>query len=176
LPPVIKEITMNPRRIVFSIILTLALPCLVWAATPQTFMAQLTGAQEVPPVKTAATGVATFKLSPDGKSLHCQLKVTGLKNVTMAHIHLGQAGKNGTVLVWLYPLSGPPPALKPGSFTGVLAEGNITAKNLAGPLKGKPLSALLKDMHAGQTYVNVHTTAHPEGEIRGQIGPSPSAK
>lgn len=164
------------RRIVMAIILTLALPCLVWAATPETFMAKLTGAQEVPPVKTTATGVAIFKLSPDGNSLHCQLKVTDLKDLTMAHIHLGQAGKNGKVVVWLYPLSGPPPALKPGSFTGVLAEGTVTAKNLAGPLKGKPLSALVKDFKAGKAYVNVHTVAHPEGEIRGQIGPSPAGK
>jgi len=152
------------------------LPGLGWAATPPTFTAQLTGAQEVPPVKTAATGNATFNLSPDGKSLHCQLKVTNLSDITMAHIHLGPAGKNGPVAVWLYPMSGPPPVLKPGSFTGILADGTITAKNLAGPLKGKPLSALVKDMQAARAYVNVHTKAHPEGEIRGQIAPSPSAK
>jgi len=167
---------MKHRRILIAIILTLALPCLGWAATSQTFTAQLTGAQEVPPVKTAATGNVTFNLSPDGKSLHCQLKVTNLSDITMAHIHLGEAGKNGAVVVWLYPMSGPPPVLKPGSFTGILADGTITAKNLVGPLKGKPLSALVKDMKAAKAYVNVHTKAHPEGEIRGQIGPSPSAK
>jgi len=167
---------MKHRRILIALILTLALPCLVWAATPQAFTAQLTGAQEVPPVKTAATGQAVFKLSPDGKFIHYQLKVDKLSNITMAHIHLGQPGKNGAVVVWLYPASGPPPALKQGSFTGILADGTITAKNLAGPLKGKPLNALVKDLAAAKAYVNVHTTAHPEGEIRGQIGPSAAGK
>jgi hypothetical protein len=167
---------MKPWRIFITVLLTLALPCLVWAATPQTFTAQLTGAQEVPPVKTAATGNATFKLSPDGKSMSYEVKVNQIIDITMAHIHLGQPGKNGAVVVWLFPVTGPPPALKPGSYTGILADGTITAKNLVGPLKGKPLSALVKDLKSGSAYVNIHTKAHPEGEIRGQIGPCPSAK
>jgi hypothetical protein len=167
---------MKHRRILIALILTLALPCLGWAATPPTFTAQLTGAQEVPPVKTAATGQAVFKLSPDGKFIHYQLKVDKLSNITMAHIHLGQPGKNGAVVVWLYPASGPPPALKPGTLTGTLAEGKITPKNLTGPFKGKPLATLIKVMENGGAYVNVHTTKAPEGEIRGQIGPSAAGK
>lgn len=167
---------MTPRHFFIAIILTLALPCLVWAATPQTFTAQLTGAQEVPPVKTAATGDATFKLSQDGKSIRYEVKVNHIIDITMAHIHLGQAGENGPVAVWLYPVTGPPPALKPGSFTGILTDGTITAKNLVGPLKGKSLQALVKDMEAAKAYVNVHTKAYPEGEIRGELAPSPTGK
>jgi hypothetical protein len=167
---------MNHRRIIIATILILALPCLVWAATPPTFTAQLTGAQEVPAVKTKATGKATFKLSPNGKSISYEVKVNHIIDITMAHIHLAPAGKNGPVAVWLFPVTGPPPALKPGSYTGILADGTITAKNLVGSLKGKPLSALVKDLKNGSAYVNVHTKAHPEGEIRGQIGPNPSAK
>jgi hypothetical protein len=168
--------TMNPRRFFIPLILSLALPCLVWAATPKAFQAQLTGAHEVPPVKTAATGLAIFHLSPDGKLIHYQLKVDKLSNITMAHIHLGQPGKNGPVVVWLYPVGGPPPALKPGTLTGMLAEGQLTANNLGGSLKGKPLSALVQLMENGQAYINIHTTKHPEGEIRGEIGPEPGAK
>lgn len=167
---------MNPRRFFIPIILSLALPYLAWAATPKTFTAQLSGDQGVPPIQTAATGVATFKLSQDGKSLHYQLKVDKLTDVTMAHIHLGQAGKNGPPVVWLFPVTGPPPTLKPGAFTGVLAEGEVTAKNLVGPLKGKPLQALVKVMENGETYVNIHTQEHPEGEIRGEIGLTPAAR
>ncbi|MEJ2672831.1 MAG: CHRD domain-containing protein [Deltaproteobacteria bacterium] len=160
---------MKPRRIFISLILSLALPCLAWAATPQSFTAQLSGAQEVPPVKSKATGQAEFHLTQDGKALHYKITVTDLDNVTMAHIHLGKPGKNGPIAVWLYPVTGPPPALKPGKFTGILAKGAFTAKSLAGPLKGKPLKSLIEAMKNSRAYVNIHTTAHPEGELRGKI-------
>jgi hypothetical protein len=146
----------------------LTLPLTAWAAAPKTFTAHLTGRQEVPPVPTKATGQITFTLSQDGKSLHYELSVANLADITMAHIHLGPPGKNGPVAVWLYP-SHPYPELKIGKFSGVLAGGTITAKNLAGPLRGKSLPALMKDMESGRAYVNVHTSAHPEGAIRGEI-------
>jgi hypothetical protein len=43
---------------------------------------------------------------------------------------------------------------------------------LIGPLAGQPFSALLNQMQAGNTYVNVHTVQNPAGEIRGQISHS----
>jgi hypothetical protein len=162
---------MKKLHLTIPIILTvlIALPCMAWAAAPVTFTAHLTGGQEVPPVKTKATGEATFNLSQDGQSLHYKLSVANLIGITMAHIHLGPPGKNGLVAVWLYP-SHPYPELKLGKFSGILAEGTITAKNLVGPLSGKPLQALIKDMESGRAYVNVHSRGHPEGEIRGEIG------
>ena len=81
----------------------LGLPLTAWAAAPKTFTAHLTGSQEVPPVKTEATGQVTFKLSQDGKALHYELSVANLADITMAHVHLGPPGKNGPVAVWLYP-------------------------------------------------------------------------
>jgi hypothetical protein len=168
---IFKEIKVNLRRFLISMSISLALPCLVWAATPKTFVAQLTGAQEVPALKTKATGNATFVVSPDGKTISYEVKVNNIIDITMAHIHLAAAGKNGPVAVWLYPVTGPPPALKPGTYSGILADGKITAKSLVGPLKGNPLSALIKDMETGKSFVNVHTMQHPAGEIRGQIGP-----
>ncbi len=64
----------------------------------------------------------------------------------------------------------PPPQLVPGRFNGVYAHGTVSAANLVGPLAGQPLSALITAMQAGSTYVNVHTSQFPAGEIRGQIG------
>jgi CHRD domain len=156
------------RKLWLPILMIWLVPCLAWAAAPKTFMAHLTGAEETPGVETAAMGHVRFDLSQDGKSLHYKLMVQNLQDITMAHIHLGPAGKEGPVAVWLYPAT-PPPALKPGKFSGVLAEGDITAANLAGPLKGKPLSALVQDIQKGQAYVNVHTKEHPGGELRGQL-------
>jgi hypothetical protein len=161
---------MKKRHLAIPIILSvmLALPFMAWAAAPKTFTAQLTGSQEVPPVQTKATGQATFKLSQDGKSLDYNLSAANLTNITMAHIHLGLPGKNGPAAVWLYP-SHPYPETKVEKFSGVLAKGTITAKDLKGPLSGKPLQVLIKDMESGRAYVNIHTVAHPEGAIRGEI-------
>ena len=54
-------------------------------------------------------------------------------------------------------------------FDGTLAEGKITAENLQGELKGKPLGALIEKFDAGEAYANIHTKAKPAGEVRGQI-------
>jgi hypothetical protein len=138
------------------------------AVETQTFSTQMTGDQEVHDVVTTATGDASFTVSADGSSISYEVNVAGLVDVTMAHIHLAAAGVNGPVVVWLYP-EGPPPVEIPGETTGSLATGTITADDLVGDLEGQPLSALIDAMVAGNTYVNVHTTAYAEGEIRGQI-------
>lgn len=132
------------------------------------FRAHLTGAAEVPVVDTRARGQAVFQLSADGMSLSYRLIVANIEDVLMSHIHMAPAGQNGGVVAWLYP-SGPPPQLIEGRFSGVLATGTITADDLTGALEGEPLSTLVEAMQAGNTYVNVHTTAVPSGEVRGQI-------
>lgn len=132
------------------------------------FKTHLKGENEVPSVATNAQGQATFKLSQDGESIHYKLIVANIENVRMAHIHNAPAGENGGVVVWLYP-SSPPPQLIEGRFQGVLAEGTITADDLVGSLAGQSLEDLLDLMKAGNTYVNVHTTQNPGGEVRGQI-------
>ena len=133
------------------------------------FRAHLSGDQEVPPNASLAQGQAIFQLSKDGSELSYKLIVANLENLHMAHIHRAAAGVNGGVVVWLYP-SAPPAVLLPGTTNGVLAEGVIKAADLRGTLTGQPLSALINEMSAGNTYVNIHTMPlFPGGEIRGQI-------
>ncbi len=156
------------RAAVWGLILLLVAVGPVSAAADSHFRAQLSGAQEVPPVETLSRGQAIFRMSRDGNELHFKLIVANLRDVRMAHIHLAQAGVNGPVVAWLYP-GGPPPVEIPGRFSGVLAEGTITAADLVGPLAGMTLGDLADAMRAGDTYVNVHTAAYPGGEIRGQI-------
>lgn len=133
------------------------------------FQANLSGAREVPnPVHTSASGQASFEFNADGTELHYRVEVNDLVDTLMAHIHLGPSGENGPVVVWLYP-DGPPPVLIPGVFSGVLAEGTITADDLVGPLEGATLADLANAMVTQNTYVNVHTVENPGGEIRGQI-------
>lgn len=132
------------------------------------FRTHLKGGNEVPAVETDAQGQAIIKVSSDGASIHYKLIVANIENVFMAHIHNAPAGQNGSIVVWLYP-SSPPPQLIEGRTQGVLAEGTFSADDLVGPLEGQTMDALIEEMKAGNTYVNVHTSQHPAGEIRGQI-------
>jgi hypothetical protein len=127
----------------------------------QTFTADLSGDDELPPVDTNATGIATFQTN--GNTMNYQLSVEDLNNVTAAHIHRGDADHNGKVVVNL--LNNTPK----GPTSGLLSQGTITASNLRGPLAGHPLSDLIDIMDNGTAYVNAHTKDFPVGEIRGQV-------
>lgn len=134
------------------------------------YSATLSGAKEVPSVDTKAKGEATFTLSRDAASIKYTITVSDLQNPTAAHIHSGGPGKNGPVVVLLYSTS-EPAVRKNKAYTkdNVLVNGVITSSNLIGPLKGKRLVDLLKAIKLGNIYVNVHTKAHPDGEIRGWV-------
>lgn len=54
------------------------------------------------------------------------------------------------------------------TLTGVLARGTTSAAEVV-PSAASSLEELLELMRSGGTYVNVHTNAYPNGEIRGQI-------
>lgn len=138
------------------------------AAASRNFTAHLRGGEEVPAVETLAQGQAHFRLSAGGDAIDYKLIVANIEDVFMSHIHLEAVGANGPIVVWLYPPA-PPPQPIPGRFDGVLAEGTFTAADLMGPLAGMSLADLVAEMRAGNTYVNVHTTANPGGEVRGQI-------
>jgi len=142
--------------------LAIALPVLgvselVWAMPPgQGFHCVLTRGSPQPLAE------VSLRVSEDETRLHYTLKVHNIENITMSHLHLGKAGHIGTPVVWLYP-SSPPPRLIPGKFDGVLAQGTITARDLIGGLRGGPLSDLIREMHAGNIHVNVHSI---QGSIR----------
>ncbi len=104
-----------------------------------------------------------------GDVLHYKLNVRDIENVTAAHLHMGKKGTataKGPVIAPLY--TGPE---KTGKFSGLLAEGTITDKDLKGPLSGKSVRDLAKLMNEGNVFVNVHTAQHPAGEIRGEVAP-----
>jgi len=136
----------------------------VFSADKGSFSAKLSGHDSTPAIKTTAKGDAEFKLAKYGKELSYKLTVTDIENVTAAHIHQGKKGKNGPPVAGLF--AGPK---KEGKFSGVLAEGVISEKELMGSLTGKPVDALVKLIKTGDVYVNIHTDGHPDGELRGQI-------
>ena len=127
------------------------------------YEAKLIGKNEVPPHETKATGTATFN-AMGTNSISYTVHVKDMQMVTAAHIHQGKAGENGPVVAVLYTTN------TPSAMTnGVLPQGTITATNLEGPLQGKQITDLIDMINSGGAYANVHTTANPMGEIRGQI-------
>ncbi|MDW7674478.1 MAG: CHRD domain-containing protein [Bacillota bacterium] len=133
------------------------------------FFASLSGAEEVPPVETLAFGETTLQLNEEGTKLHYRLMVNNLQRFIEAHIHLGARGENGPIVAFLFG-----PASPSISVNRATVQGIITEDDLVGPLEGQPFSALIQQMLAGNTYVNVHTERHPAGEIRGQIRKVPN--
>lgn len=110
------------------------------------FSAKLGGAQEVPPVKTMATGSAHFEVKDD-MSITGSVKTEGIKAIA-AHIHDGAKGVNGGVVVAL-------------TATG--------ANEWSVPKDARLTANQLNKLKAGGLYVNVHSDAHQDGEIRGQL-------
>ena len=155
------------RAIILATVAALAFGVVAPAASaqPSVFRAVLSGRGEVPQTDSLARGVATFKVNEDETELTYQLVLANIQDVTMAHIHVGASDVLGPVVVFLlHPVDAPE-----GRFSGVVAQGAVTAADLVGPLAGHPLSDLVVQMEAGNTYANAHTIAHPGGEIRGQI-------
>lgn len=129
---------------------------IAWAglaqAAPVSFTAEISGAQQVPPVQTSATGKADLTYDPSTRVVTWTITCEGLSGpVTMAHFHVAQAGKNGPVAIWLS---------KQGSSTSCPISGQATLT---------PEQA--KQFTAGEWYINIHTKAHPPGEMRGQVTP-----
>ena len=143
------------------------------AGPVNSFSATLSGAEEVPPVPTSATGTATLTVS--GDQIVYTVNVTGIQNAVVSHIHVAAVGVNGPVRLDLCGTGDPLPACVSG--TGVL----VSASN--GTVVGTPpmtFDELVAEMRAGNAYVNVHTNdgvGQPNtgpgdmasGEIRGQI-------
>lgn len=136
--------------------------------------AKLVGAEEVPVVSTQASGDFEARIEADG-SISYKLSYEGLEggNVLFAHIHLGQPSVNGGIMVFLCnnTATGPVPQACPGPSGTV--EGTIRAADVLG-LTTQQVTAggfdeFVRALRNGTAYVNVHTTASPGGEIRGQV-------
>src|SRR3981081_2123554 len=98
-------------------------------------IANLTGTQEVITTGTSttgnslATGLATFRLTDDGRALSYRLSVSYLSGIFQAHIHVNGAGVNGPVVVFLFKSAQPT-----GEVNGLLSQGTISASDFVGPL------------------------------------------
>jgi len=136
---------MRALAIAIGFVAPMTVSLAVWAADVKV---SLSGDQEVPPVTTSAKGSGTLMFGAD-KSVSGSVMTTGV-NGTAAHIHEGAPGKAGGVII---------PLVKDG-------DGKWSV-----PAGAKLTDAQEAAYKAGNLYVNVHSEAHKDGEIRGQIKP-----
>jgi CHRD domain len=117
-------------------------------ASAGTVHVKLKGSHETPPVKTMARGSGVIEVSSDG-TVSGKVTTHGITG-TMAHIHEGAPGQAGKPII----------ALAPGPHgTWRVPDGS------------KLTPDQMKEFEAGDLYINVHSAAHPGGEIRGQLKP-----
>ena len=111
------------------------------------FTATLNGSNEVPAKTTSGTGTAAGAFNNDTKMLRLTITYSGLSGPAVAaHIHKGAPGISGPVV---FPFAS---TTSPITFTSPVLDSSEVA-----------------DLNEGNFYVNIHTSANPGGEIRGQL-------
>lgn len=133
-----------------------------------TVKATLSGFEQVPTLSVPGSGEFTARLSDS--AIEYDLSYANPESpVTAAHIHIGARGTNGGVVAFLCGGGGKPPCpAAPARVTGTINASNIVAVADQGVGAGE-LAEVLRAIVSDATYVNVHTTGRPAGEIRGQI-------
>jgi glucose/arabinose dehydrogenase len=115
---------------------------------PVQFVADLNGTQETPPNGSPSRGVATLVLDRDETTARVSLRFRDLSAPeTVAHVHGPAAGGQSAPPIFDLPHA--------GDFTDFQI--NLTPGQV-------------RDLKSGLFYINVHSTAFPAGEIRGQFG------
>ncbi len=117
-------------------------------ASGQELKVALSGANEIPPVTTTASGSASITVNAD-RTIVVNVTITGMA-VTVAHIHEAPASANGPIIV---------PLVKTGDTTWSVPPGT------------RLTDAQYESFKAENLYFNIHSAAHRGGEIRGQIKP-----
>ncbi len=142
----------------------------------------LTGYEEVPSVSTQASGEFHARISNDESHIQWELSYSDLEGaVQQAHIHFGQKGVNGGITVFLCTNLGNGPAgtqpcpAPPATISGTIMAADVspnipaTAAARTQGINTGEIDELIAAIRAGATYVNVHSTLWPGGEIRSQI-------
>ena len=137
----------NSKRALHSLAAAIMMTALATAALAVDIKVVLKGDEEVPPVKTSASGNGLIAIANDN-TIAGTVTTTGVQG-TAAHIHEGAPGKNGPVII---------PLTKTGDSYSVPPNTKLSETQMAA-------------FKAGNLYINVHSAANPGGEIRGQLKP-----
>lgn len=137
---------------------------------------KLQGYSEVPSVSSTASGKFTATVRGHDGAIDYELRYSGLEaEVRQAHIHFGQHGVNGGIMVFLCQttFNPDPTGLAPTCVQEGSVSGTLTAANVIGPggqgVDAAEFDAMVAAIRAGVAYANVHTVKFAGGEVRGQI-------
>ena len=144
----VQQVVRRPLWAIVGVAAILVAGCAGQSGMSDGASLRLSGANEVPPVSSPASGTSTITVGPD-RSVTGSVTTTGMV-ATAAHIHQGAAGQNGPVAV---PLT------------------KTSANVFSAPPGAKLTDAQWEAYKAGNLYVNVHSDANKGGEIRGQLRP-----
>jgi hypothetical protein len=149
------------------------------ASQAEFFRAELIGYQEVPAVSSLAVGLFEARSAGDWNSIEYTLTYAGLQaTIQQAHIHFAQSAVNGPIVIWLCGTStNPGPAgtqtcPQSGTVRGTITSTNVLASPGTQQLPAGAIGQIISALKESAAYVNIHTSASPGGEIRGQISES----
>lgn len=136
----------------------------------------LTGFHETPlALSTTGNGKFTAKIDVRGQQIDYELSYNDLEGtVTQSHIHFGKSSQTGGIAVFLCTNLGNGPAgtqacpAAPATITGTITPADVIGPTGQGISAGE-FSELLDAIQNGVTYVNVHSSKYPGGEIRSQL-------
>ena len=135
---------------------------------------RLVGYQENPDISTAGKGTFRATINRRTQTISFKLSYSGLEgDVQQAHIHFGKRAVNGGIAAFLCSnLPAPPPGTEECPQSGTV-EGTIEPEDIIGPegqgIEPENFMELAAAIRRGNTYVNVHSSKWPDGEIRAQI-------
>lgn len=156
-------------------------------ATPMTFTAHLVGALEVPPSGSPGTGSGVVVIDPIANTMHVDVAFSGLlAGTTASHIHCClpspfETGVNVMVATTVPFFPGFPLGVTSGTYTHDFDMTDLASYNPAfvsghGGTAASAEAALFAAIEDGETYLNVHTSMFPTGEIRGFLAaPEPAS-
>ena len=121
------------------------------------YAGELRGSNEVPPNSSTAVGAYFITIDPSF-NLTWEVNIGALQNASLAHIHDGSAGTTGNVLITF--------ASDSGQFQNGRTFGTVSIAGLDASVRQRLLTT------PSSFYVNVHSNAFPNGEIRGQLTPA----
>jgi hypothetical protein len=177
-----RSLSLVPTLLVIALATATAMMLSVPAtyAIPVTFVANLAGANEVPPVASPATGFATVVLDPTAQTIQINATFSGLtSNDVAAHIHCcAPLGTNVGVATTVPAFPGFPLGVTSGNYSSAVFD--LTQPTIYNPAfvtlqGGLPAAeaAFIAGIQNGLTYLNIHTVNFGGGEIRGQLFPTP---
>jgi hypothetical protein len=137
--------------------------------------AKLISFNQVPSILSNARGAFDARINEDGTIAFALSYVNMSSPVVQAHIHFGASKTNGGVIVFL--CGGSKPACPAsGTIGGTITAGDVSVlpstngdSVIPQGINPADLGALITAIRSGDTYINVHSTTFPSGEIRGQV-------